>query len=150
MHSGAVSAYLIDVVPERIWRVAPPSGRGRSIAAIVAHMQSVRRTFARMAGLRGIGDTLDRRTASRAEAQAALRASTAALASAFSDAFTSNRARVKGQPRRAVNMLVYLIQHDAHHRGQITALARELGHQFAGDDVTRIWGWKKLPSETTK
>jgi hypothetical protein len=23
--------------------------------------------------------------------------------------------------------------------------AKELGHEFSGDDVMRIWGWKKLP-----
>jgi uncharacterized damage-inducible protein DinB len=37
------------------------------------------------------------------------------------------------------------MNHDAHHRGQITMRARELGHEFSGDDVMRIWGWKKLP-----
>ena len=47
-HSGGVSEYLVSVIPDEVWRVDPPSGRGRSIAAIVAHMQSVRRTFARM------------------------------------------------------------------------------------------------------
>jgi len=51
-HSGAVSEYLVGVVPAEMWRAAPPAGRGRSIAAIVSHLQSVRRTFARMAGAR--------------------------------------------------------------------------------------------------
>jgi hypothetical protein len=41
--SGRVSEYLVRVLPARIWRAAPPAGRGRSIAAIVAHMQSIRR-----------------------------------------------------------------------------------------------------------
>jgi hypothetical protein len=48
VHSGRVTEYLVSVLPDKIWRADPPSGRGRSIAAIVAHMQSVRRTFARM------------------------------------------------------------------------------------------------------
>lgn len=145
VHSGGVSEYLVSVLPDAIWRVDPPSGRGRSIAAIVAHMQGVRRTFARMGGARAPGASLDRRRVTRAQAQAALRASTRALARAFSAAFADRRARVRGQPRRAVDMLTYLMQHDAHHRGQISALARDLGHEFAGQDVTRIWGWKKLP-----
>jgi uncharacterized damage-inducible protein DinB len=41
-------------------------------------------------------------------------------------------------------MLLYLVQHDAHHRGQICGLARDLGHQFASQDTMRIWGWKAL------
>jgi uncharacterized damage-inducible protein DinB len=43
-----------------------------------------------------------------------------------------------------VNIMIYLIQHDAHHRGQICALARALGHRLSQDDVMRIWGWKSL------
>ena len=51
-HSGRVSEYLVGVLPAAIWRAAPPGGRGRTIAAIVAHIQGVRRTFARMGGAR--------------------------------------------------------------------------------------------------
>jgi uncharacterized damage-inducible protein DinB len=143
-HSGLVSEYLVGVLPANIWRATPP-GRGRSIAAIVAHMQGVRRTFARMGGARPGPPSLDRNKVTAAEARRALRRSTDDLASLFEAALAGRQARVKGMPRRAVNMLVYLIQHDAHHRGQISMLARDLGHQFSGDDVMRLWGWKAMP-----
>src|SRR5262245_15498796 len=42
--SGLVNEYLVKILPKALWRTSPPGGRGRSIAAIVAHMQSVRRT----------------------------------------------------------------------------------------------------------
>src|SRR2546427_9321 len=50
--SGLVNEYLVSVLPAAIWHAAPPTGRGRSIAGIVAHLQGVRRTFARMGGAR--------------------------------------------------------------------------------------------------
>jgi uncharacterized damage-inducible protein DinB len=53
-------------------------------------------------------------------------------------------------PRRIVNMLLYLIQHDAHHRGQIFSLAKSLGHEFHTEDVMRVWGWKALPGGVTQ
>lgn len=144
-HNGLVSEYLVSVLPTAIWRASPPGGRGRSIAAIVAHMQSVRRTFARMGGAKPGPPALDRLRVTPLQARRALRKSTDDLARLFETALEARQTRVKGMPRRTINMLTYLIQHDAHHRGQICMLARDLGHEFAGEDVMRIWGWKTLP-----
>jgi uncharacterized damage-inducible protein DinB len=115
----------------------------RAAAAIVAHMQSVRRTFARMGGARPGPPSLNPRTTTQAQARRALLQSTDDLARLFEEALRSRQARVKGMPRRVVDMLTYLIQHDAHHRGQICMLARDLGHTFRGNDGTRMWGWRK-------
>jgi uncharacterized damage-inducible protein DinB len=142
--SGQASEYLASVVPAAIWRLPPPAARGRTIAAIVAHMQSVRRTFARMGGVRPGPPALDQRRVNPAEACRALRQSTEDLAGLFELALGSGRPRVKGLPRRVVDMLTYLMQHDAHHRGQICTLARALGHEFRGDDTMRLWGWKAM------
>jgi hypothetical protein len=68
VHSGEVSAYLVSVLSDDVWRAESPAGRGRTVAAIVAHMLSVRRTFARMGGVTKTGRALDRRTISRAPA----------------------------------------------------------------------------------
>jgi len=143
--SGVVNEYLVKVLPAALWRVAPPGGRGRSIAATVAHMQSVRRMFARMGGVRPGPPSLDRNRSTPRDAEKALRQSTADLADLFEAAFIAREARVKGMSRRAVNMLAYLMQHDAHHPGQICRLARDLGHKFRPEDTMRMWGWKALP-----
>jgi uncharacterized damage-inducible protein DinB len=143
-HNGQVNEYLVSVIPDTVWRALPQSGRGRSIAAIVAHMQGVRRTFARMGGLKPGPPALDRKRVTQAQARRALRQSTTDLITLFEEGIASRHARVKGQPRRLVDLLIYLIQHDAHHRGQITTLARELGHELRGEHTMRIWGWKKM------
>jgi uncharacterized damage-inducible protein DinB len=142
--SGRVSEYLVSVLPAGIWRAEPPGGRSRTIAAIVAHMQGVRRTFARMGGASPGPPSLDRLKATPQQARRALRQSTDDLARLFESSLRSRHTRVKGMPRRLVDMLTYLIQHDAHHRGQICMLARDLGHEFSGDDRMRMWGWKRL------
>ncbi|HEY6867964.1 MAG TPA: DinB family protein [Candidatus Eisenbacteria bacterium] len=144
-HSGRVSEHLIAILPPALWRAEPPSGRGRSIAAIVAHMQGVRRMFARMGGARPDPPSLDRRTVTMPQARKAIHQSTEQLAGLFEAALRARQARVKGMPRRVVDMLTYIVQHDAHHRGQICTLARDLGHRFESGDMTRIWGWTALP-----
>ena len=144
-HGGRVTEYLVSILPQPLWQLKPPGGRGRTIAANVAHIQGVRRTFARMGGARPGPPSLDRKTVTVAQAGKALRQSTDQLSRLFEAAFRARQARVKGMPRRAVDMLTYLLQHDAHHRGQICTLARDLGHEFEPGDMTRIWGWKALP-----
>ncbi len=144
--NGAVTAYLVTVLPEALWHAAPPGRpRGRTIAAIAAHIQGVRRTFARLGGARPGPASLDRRLVTQEAASRALLQSTDILVELFETALTAGRTRVKGMPRRVVNMLVYLIQHDAHHRGQIVMMAGDLGHRLSGDETMRIWGWKAMP-----
>jgi uncharacterized damage-inducible protein DinB len=142
--SGLVNAYLVDVLPAELWSADPPSGRGRSIAGIVAHVQSVRRTFGKMGGADPVPPAIDRLRSTPAEASEALRVGNASLVALFRTGLASGRARIKGLPRRTVDMILYLMQHDAHHRGQISTLARDLGHTFEDEEVTRIWGWRKL------
>ena len=145
--SGLANEYLVGILPNAIWRRPPPTGRGRTIAAIVAHVQSLRRTFARMGGARPGSPALDKQRVTRHQARRALRQSTDDLARLFESALAVRQARVKGMPRRAIDMLTYLLQHDAHHRGQICMLARGFGHEFRGEDMTRLWGWRAIEAD---
>ena len=147
-HCYRVSEYLLHVLPPRIWHAEAPDGESRSVGAIVAHMQSVRRMFAKMGGADPLPRPLDRTRSTQEDAGEALRESREALTRLFGEALESSKPRVKKMPRRVVNMITYLVQHDAHHRGQICALARALGHRLSKEDVMRIWGWKSLPHES--
>jgi uncharacterized damage-inducible protein DinB len=142
-HSARVTEHLVGALPARLWRAAAP-GEGRSIAAIVAHMQGVRRTFAKMGGSPPPPPALDRMRSTPAQARRALGQSREALLELFGAALARREGRIKGMPRRTVNMMLYLVQHDAHHRGQLSQLARMLGHRFSQDDIMKLWGWKRL------
>jgi uncharacterized damage-inducible protein DinB len=141
---GRVTEYLVSVLPKPLWHEEPVSGHGRTIAAMVSHVHGVRKTFAKMGGGPPT-PALDRKTVTPATARRALHDINDVLLEQFRAALAAGATRVKGTPRRAVEMMHYLTQHDAHHRGQIMLRARELGHEFSTEDVMRIWGWKKLP-----
>jgi uncharacterized damage-inducible protein DinB len=146
-HCCRVSEYLLQVLPPAIWRAEPPDGKGRSIAALVAHMQSVRKMFAKMGGADPLPSSLDRTRSTLDDARRGLQQSREALMTLFGGALAQGQPRVKRMPRRIVNMIFYLVEHDAHHRGQICSLARALGHRLSKEDVMRIWGWKRLPRD---
>ena len=144
--NGRVTEYLVNVLPDA-------SGACRRQPAAAAPLpRSWRTSRASAARLENWAAhrsaPLDRLTVTRSQAQRALRQSTADLLALFAAAVSARHARVKGMPRRVVNMLLYLIQHDAHHRGQIFMLAKSLGHEFRGEDVMRVWGWKACRSAT--
>lgn len=56
------------------------------------------------------------------------------------------RGRIPGMPKRTATMMAYLMQHDAHHRGQITRQLSELGHKLTTEETMMVWGWRKLES----
>jgi uncharacterized damage-inducible protein DinB len=103
--------------------------------------------FAKMGGAHPLPVSLDRSRSTRDEARQALQQSREALTRLFEAALAQGQPRVKKMPRRLVNMMTYLMQHDAHHRGQICSRARVLGFRMSKEDLMRLWGWKSLPSD---
>jgi uncharacterized damage-inducible protein DinB len=49
--------------------------------------------------------------------------------------------RIKGFKPDAASFFAYLVAHDAHHRGQITMLARQSGHPVSQSAMFGLWEW---------
>jgi len=140
---GRATEYLVTVVPRDIWHLPSPTGHGRTIAAVVTHVHGLRKMIAKMGGAT-VGPSLDRKRVTPVEARRALQQINDTLTTMFRQSLGRGEARVKGISRGTVNIMHYLMQHDAHHRGQIMLRARDLGHAFGTIDTMKIWGWKKL------
>jgi uncharacterized damage-inducible protein DinB len=44
-------------------------------------------------------------------------------------------------------VLTYFVAHEAHHRGQIVMLARQLGHRLPSEITGGLWHWSKRSKE---
>lgn len=143
--NGRVNEFLVGALPGDLWDAPSPSAGGRSIGEIVAHLLATHRRLAALAADERAGAPDAPEVTTPDEALAALRASREALASAFERALARGEGTAGALPRRIVDTVTYLMQHDAHHRGQITRQARELGHPLQRDDVLRLFGWLELP-----
>jgi uncharacterized damage-inducible protein DinB len=138
--NNRINQYLIDNLPAAAWKAKSPDGKGRTVAAIVAHMHNVRVMWLKAAKADEITAQLERATVTPPQAVQALEASRAALSVVMTRALESD-GRVKGFRPDVAGFLGYLIAHDAHHRGQITMLARQLGHPLPTKAMFGMWEW---------
>src|ERR1700746_670366 len=123
-----INQYMIANLPPESWRAEPPDGKGREIAAIVAHMHNVRVMW-RKAAAKGsaIPDQLDRHKVTPVQGKKGQEQTRVALSAVRQKALENDR-RVKGFKPDVAAFFGYLVAHDAHRRGQIAMLARQGGH----------------------
>ncbi len=147
---------LLQHLAPAAWRAKPPGGKGRTIAAICAHVHNVRRKWLRLSAPHlKLPAQLDRPRCTQAQARAALAESAARCSQMLADALLRPRGRVKtflrdgwARPWPAgAAMLIYMLTHDTHHRGQVCMLAHQLGFPLPATVGGGIWNWEKLWKE---
>jgi uncharacterized damage-inducible protein DinB len=137
--NNRITMYLIENLSEEAWRAEPPGGKGRTIGAIAAHIHNVRGMWLKASG----GDVVEKiepRTATRSEALEALSKSYEALSKVLAKALAGD-GRIKGFKPDVAGFIAYLVSHDAHHRGQIAMLARQLGYPLPQKVIFGMWEW---------
>ena len=132
-----INRYLIENLTDAVWDAPPPDGKGRNIAGIVAHMHNVRLMW------------LDKSTVTRQAAERAFVESHDALWDVL-DAALRGGGRVKGFKPDVAGFFAYLVAHDAHHRGQITMLARQLGQPITQKAMFGMWEWNSRAAEVAR
>jgi len=141
--NNRVNEYLVRAVPDPAWSAKPPDGKGRNIAAIFAHIHNVRGMWLKAClGEADIPEKLDRLTCTKDDVVRALEQSRQALAGVLRRSLDLD-GRIHGFKPDAGAFLGYLVAHDAHHRGQITMLARQLGHPISQSAMFGMWEWGK-------
>ena len=135
-----INRYLLDSVDESLWRADPPGGKGRTIAAIFAHINNVRGMWLKAAAVGHVPEKLEPRTCSREDVRAALVATGEACRALIETSLASG-GRIRSFKPDVVSFVGYLISHDSHHRGQITMLARQLGKPVSQRSMFGMWEW---------
>jgi uncharacterized damage-inducible protein DinB len=136
-----ITQYMIENLPAEAWRADPPAGKGRTIAAIVAHMHNVRVMWLKAAAKGSkIPQQLERTSVTPKQAAKALEQSREALSAVLKAALESD-GRVKGFRPDVAGFLGYLIAHDGHHRGQVCMLARQVGYPLPQKAMFGMWEW---------
>jgi len=136
---------LLSNIADAAWQTPPPSGKGRSIGAIASHIHHVRLMWLSASDKSGkYPSKLDPDKATRSQVQAALKSSAAAITCLLEKALQDPAGKVPNFKPNVVAFVGYLIAHDSHHRGQITMLARQVGHALPAQTGFGLWEWGSL------
>jgi uncharacterized damage-inducible protein DinB len=149
---------LIEHLDPAAWNArlqAGPPGKVRTIVAIFTHMHNVRTKWVRLTAPHlGVPAQLNRAHCTPQQARAGLAESAARCAEMLAEAL-GGEGRIK-QFRRdswarpwpvGVEMLCYMLAHEAHHRGQVCMLAHQLGFPLPYEASDGLWNWEKLWKE---
>lgn len=135
-----------------------PFGRARirTIAAIFTHMHNVRCKWIRFTAPHlKVPRQLNRAHCTPKQAREGLAESAAGCAAMLAEALGGN-GRIKMFRRDGwarpwpvgMDMLCYMLSHEAHHRGQVCMLAHQLGFPLSNKVTSEMWNWEKLWKET--
>jgi len=149
--SDRMNQILIEHLDPTVWTAKPP-GKVRTIAAIFTHMHNVRSKWVRLTAPHlKVPRQLDRARCTPRQARAALAESAARCTEMLAEALDGG-GRVEKFLRDGwarpwpvgVEMLCYMLSHEAHHRGQVCMLAHQLGSPLKTAVASGIWNWEKL------
>jgi uncharacterized damage-inducible protein DinB len=147
---------LIEHLDPAAWNTklsAKPSGNTRTIAAIFTHMHNVRTKWIRLTAPHlQVPRQLNRANCTPQQAREGLAESAARCVEMLTEALDGPKGRVDKFLRDGwakpwpvgVEMLCYMLSHDAHHRGQVCMLAHQLGFPLPNKIMSGIWNWEKL------
>jgi uncharacterized damage-inducible protein DinB len=149
-----VTTYLIENLPAELWSKNIPGSPRRTVRMLGAHIHNARCMWIKMIGGRHgieVPATVDGRTVRPAELKRALARSNKSfielirLGVARGGAIPS--ATWQNFPTDLAHFLAYFVAHEAHHRGQLCMLARQLGHRLPAEVTAGLWQWKKRSRE---
>ena len=130
----------------------------RPIAAIFTHLHNVRCKWVRLTAPHlKVPPQLNRAHCTPQQARAALAESAARCAQMLAEALGGgegegrvNKFRRDGWAKPwpvGVEMLCYMLSHEAHHRGQVCMLAHQFGFPLPIKVTSGLWNWEKLWKE---
>lgn len=155
--NSRVTDYLIEHIPAVLWSAAVPGVPSRTIRAIGAHLHNARcrwiKTLGREHGI--VAPTrVDHVAVTRRQLGAALKRSSRGIAALLQ---LGCRGGGRVPPSKAYvwrnlsldvgHVLTYFVAHEAHHRGQIVMVARQLNYRLSGTLTAGLWEWRTRARE---
>jgi uncharacterized damage-inducible protein DinB len=152
--SNRVTTYLIENLAPELWSKNVPGVPRRTVRTIAAHIHNSRCMWIKMLGAKhgiAVPRTVDARRVRPPELLRALSRSSAGIIALLKLGVARGgevpRAAWQNFPTDLAHFLGYFVAHEAHHRGQLCLLARQLGFRLPAGVAAGLWQWSKRARE---
>jgi uncharacterized damage-inducible protein DinB len=149
--NNRATIYLIERLPTAIWSSEVPGIPQRTVGMIAAHIHNSRCTWIKSLGARHgvpVPPLVDLRRVRPRELARALSHSSEGIIRLIELGVAQGgkvpRAVWQNFPTDLEHFLSYFVAHEAHHRGQLLLVARQLGHRLPREVANGVWQWTKL------
>jgi uncharacterized damage-inducible protein DinB len=156
--NNRVTMFLVEHLPRELWAATVPGAPRKSVRMIAGHIHNARcrwiKTLGSEHGL-GLPQQVDRHKVSPKELLTALRRSSRGMIELLTLGLDhggvlpdSSSYVWRNLPLDIPHVLIYFVAHEAHHRGQIVMLARQLGHRLPVEITGGLWHFAKRSKES--
>ena len=149
-----VTAYLIENLPSELWSETIPGSPHRTVRMLAAHIHNARCMWIKSIGARHgvkVPRAVDVRSVRPPQLLRALARSSDGMIELIRLGVANGGAippaAWQNFPTDLTHFLSYFVAHEAHHRGQLCLLARQLGHRLPRDVTAGLWQWKTRARE---
>jgi uncharacterized damage-inducible protein DinB len=149
--NNLVTIYLVERLPAPLWPMAVPGAPRRTVRSIAGHLHNSRCRWINALGARDRimpPPFVDLRRVQATQLVRALHRSSDGIVRLMELGAASGgmvpRSSWQNFPTDLPHFLSYFVAHEAHHRGQLIMLARQLGHRLPADATNGVWQWIAL------
>jgi uncharacterized damage-inducible protein DinB len=146
--SNRVTTFMVESLPPAIWNDRIPGKPQQTVGMLAAHLHNSRCSWIRHIGGRHgvpVPKSVSIRTVRAPELLRALARSSEGILRLIDLGLARGgsvpRATWQNFPTDLVHFLNYFVAHEAHHRGQLCLIARQLGHRLPVSVTGGLWQW---------
>lgn len=141
--NNRITVFLVENLPEELWVEKIPGYRQKTVQMIGGHIYNARCIWLKRTGKKigmDVPGYVDRHHVSQHDLISALNYSSEKIYRLLQTGIEQNDT-IPGFSLGAIHFMNYLIVHEAHHRGQIIMIARQIGYQLPQTVIDGVWKW---------
>jgi uncharacterized damage-inducible protein DinB len=155
--NSLVTDHFVEQLPVAIWDLPIPELPRRTVRTMAAHLHNARsrwlRTLGQPHGI-AVAPLVDVRRVTRRNLLFALKRSSRGIEALLElgiasggEVPASKSYTWRNLPLDVGHVLTYFVAHEAHHRGQLVIVTRQLGHRLPKEVTEGLWQWSRCVKE---